>query len=105
MRGKDTLASLEWGFGQRAPAKIADIVDEHVDPSETAHNRAEKLVGARRLADVGFHSDAIHSAGLQLQQRPLRGGFIRTVRARHTRAVLRQPHPDSAPEPAAATGT
>ena len=89
VRGKNILPVVQRTFGERAPAEIADVVDQHIEPAEAIGDGLQELFGADRARDVGFDGDAIRSSGLQLAQRTLCRGFIGTIADGDARAILR----------------
>src|SRR5260370_17240851 len=84
-------------FGEGAPTKIADIVDHHIDAAKTIDHRAQELLGARSVGDVGLDGDTIGAAGLQLQKRLLRGGFIRAIGNGYARLIFPKTHSHATP--------
>ncbi len=95
---------FEGRFGEASPTEITDIVDHDVDAAKAIDHRAQKLLSARGIGDVGFDGDAICAAGLQLQKGLLRGGFIRAIGNGHARLIFRETHSDTAADAPAATG-
>jgi hypothetical protein len=97
------LPVLKGRFGEGAPTEIADVVDDYIDAAKTIDNRADELFGPGGIGNIGFYGNAIGAAGLKLQKRLLRGGFVRAIRNGYTRAIFRQPNGNATTDAPTAT--
>src|SRR5262249_43013290 len=88
VRCKHALPIFQSRLAERAPAKISDVIDYDVEPAETVCHRSHKLLRQSCITYVRLDGNTIDAAGLQLAQRLLCRGLVRTVRDSHARAVL-----------------